>query len=351
MRRFPALCLALAACGGACGGHDTTSPPDGYNPYGLANTGPGVLSVSPLDTTTVFAITPLGKVAPPGHTLPTDHIYIMFVDPWGSNQQNNDCRARPVRAAGAGVIDFIYVSEPALGDTKVDVQMSKTFHYYYDHILLRPGYVLGTHVNAGDTIATTTGRCPSIDLGAWDTDVTPPGLVNTDRYSGQSLHVVPPLRYFPEPLRSALYRRVRLFDGVPFDKDGRTDWGVKGRLAGDWFHASLALASASTVAGSDSWPKSLSFLYDYFNRQPLLSIGGTIGPALVTPVPTSVGDPAAISVSSGLVAFATQAYNGLWQPGWILVQMLADDRLRIEFAAGATSRPAGFTAAAQDYVR
>ena len=347
MRLTPALCLALAACGG----HETTSPPDGNNPYGLTNTGPGVLSVTPLDTTTIFAITPLGQVAPPGHTLPTDHIYISFVDPWNGQQQLNDCSARPVRAAGAGVIDFVIVTEPTGGDTKVDVQMSKTFHYYYDHVLLRPGMVPGTHVSAGDTIATTTGRCPSIDLGVWDTDFTPTGFVNTDRYVGQTLHVVPPLRYFPEPLRSALYRRVRLFDGVPTDKDGRTDWGVRGRLAGDWFHSSLATASASTVGGPDGWPKHLSFAYDFFSRAPILSIGGTVSPALVTWVPATVGDPATLGVSSGLVAFATQAYNGRLVAGWILVQMIADDRLRIEFVAGATSRPAGFTAAAQEYVR
>jgi len=31
--------------------------------------------------------------------------------------------------------------------------------------------------------------------------------------------------------------------------------------------------------------------------------------------------------------------------------MTAEDRLRIEFSAGASSRPATFTSAAQDYVR
>ncbi len=226
-----ALCT-LAACG-SDGAH-TTAPNEAYNPYGLTTTGPGVLSVTPLDTTTIFAVSPLGSLAPPGHVLPTDHIYISFVDPWSGSQQNNDCRARPVRAAGSGVIDFIIVTE-AQGDTKVDVQMTKTFHYYYDHVLLKPGMVLGTRVNAGDTIATTTGRCPSMDLGVFDFDFVPSGFVNTKRYAGGSLHVVPPLRYFIEPLRSFLYSRVRTIDGVPADKDGRTDFGVRGKLVGDWF--------------------------------------------------------------------------------------------------------------------
>ena len=344
---FASLCLVLAA---GCDAAGTKPTDNGDNPYGLTLTGPGVLSVSPLDTTTIYSITPLGKVAPPGHVLPTDHIYISFVDAWSGQQQLNDCSARPVRAAGAGVIDFILATE-ARGDTKVDVQMTKTFHYYYDHVLLNAGMTLGKHVNAGDTIATTTGSCPSIDLGVWDGDYTPPGYVNTNRYAGQSLHVVPPLRYFSEPLRTALYRRVRLFEGVPSDKDGRTDWGVKGRLAGDWFHSSLATASAGTVGGPDGWPKSLSFLYDYFSRAPLLSVGGTVSPALVTPIPAAIGDPAMLGVADGVIAFATQAYNGLVNPGWFLIQMTTEDRLRIEFFATATSRPASFTSAAQDYVR
>ena len=352
MRHAPSLAIAalltlLAACGGTSG----TGPTDnGDNPYGLTTTGPGVLSVSPLDTSTIYAITPLGKMAPPGHVLPTDHIYISFVDPWGGNQQNNECSARPVRAAGAGVITFILVTEAA-GDTKVDVQMTKTFHYYYDHVLLRPGMTLGTHVNAGDTIATTTGRCPSMDLGAWDTDYTPPGFVNTRRYAYQSLHVVPPLRYFPEPLRSALYRRVRLFDGVPADKDGRTDWGVKGRLAGDWFHISIANDSAGVVGGPDGWPKSISFAYDYGSGAPVISIGGTIATPGALTIAPGFPDFATVSVASGVVAYQGTPNVGLIQPGWLLVQMTADDRIKVEYFAGATARPAAFTGAAQDYVR
>src|SRR5258706_7496571 len=130
----------VALC--ACGGHGPTSSGDaardGSNPYGVTATGPGVLSVSPLDTTTVFAASPLGKLAPPGHTLPTDHVYITFIDAWGGNVQAADCSKRPVYAAGSGVVAWTFVTETA-GDTKVDVQMTETLHYYYDHVLLLPG--------------------------------------------------------------------------------------------------------------------------------------------------------------------------------------------------------------------
>ena len=342
------IALTAAACGGD---GSSTGPTDSASQFGITATGPGVLSVSPLDTSTLFAATPLGMMAPPGHVLPTDHIYLLFVDPWSGQQQLNDCSKRPVRAAGAGVVTFTLVTEPTGGDTKVDIQMTKTFHYYYDHVLLKPGIGVGSHVAAGDTIGTTTGRCPSMDLGVYDYDVTPTGFVNLARYAGSTLHVVSPYKYFSEPLRSWLYARVRLFEGVPTNKDGRTDWGVRGHLSGDWFHASLANDSATVINGPAGWPKSISFAYDWFAAAPRISIGGTIAAAGVLSVRATDPEFAAVSVGSGVVAYKGTPTLGVIPAGWLLVQMTADDRIRVEYFAGATSQPSGFTSAAQDYVR
>ena len=341
------LLLALAACGG--GG--SVAPDNQGNPYGITATGPGVLSVSPLDTSTLIAATPLGMLAPPGHVLPTDHVYLYFVDAWGGQQQNNDCRARPIRAAGSGVVTFVLQTE-AQGDLKVNVQMTKTFHYYYDHVLLKAGIGVGSHVNAGDTIGTTTGRCPSMDLGVIDYDVTPAGFVNPSRYGDFGVHAVSPYPYFSEPLRSWLYARVRMYEGVPANKDGRIDWGVRGKLVGDWFHQSIATAGSSVTMGPAGWPKTLAFAYDWFaSTQPRISIGGTIAEAGVLRIPSTDPDPTTVSVASGLVAYQGTPVMGRISAGWLLVQMVADDRLRAEYFAGATTRPSAFTAAVQEYVR
>jgi len=344
------MALSLVALT-ACGGHgDNTGPADNGNPYGITATGAGVLSVSPLDTSTIFAVTPLGNLAPPGHVLPTDHVYWYFVDPWSGQQQNNDCRARPIRAAGSGVVTFVLVTE-VQGDTKVDVQMTKTFHYYYDHVLLKPGIGVGSRVNAGDTIATTTGRCPSMDLGVIDYDVTPAGFVNPMRYGEMGVHAVSPYKYFSEPLRSWLYARVRMFEGVPVNKDGRIDYGVRGKLVGDWFHSSIANDGSSVTMGPLGWPKALAFAYDWFAAQPRISVGGTIAAAGVLRIPSTDSDPATVSTASGLVAYQGTPVQGPIVAGWMLVQMLTDDRIRVEYFAGATIRPAVFTSAAQEYVR
>lgn len=344
-----ALPFAVGACGD--GGGSSAGPQTDDNRYGITATGPGVLTVSPLDTGTLIATTPLGALAPPGHVLPTDHVYMYFVDPWGNQQQNNDCRARPVRAAGSGVVTFVLQTEVGRSDTKVDVQMTKTFHYYYDHVVLQPGIVVGSHVAAGDTIAFTTGRCPSVDLGVTDYEVSPSGFVNPSRYAGSSGHGVSPYKYFAEPLRTWMYAHVRVYEGVPANKDGRIDYGVRGRLVGDWFHSSIATATSAVTMGPEGWPKSISFAYDWFDRAPRISIGGTITDAGVLRIAAGDIDPANVSTANGIVAYQTTSTLGRIVSGWMLVQMTSDERIRVEYFAGATARPAAFTAAAQEYVR
>lgn len=344
-------CVAIAFACVACGsGSDTTGPSATDNPYGLTETGPGVLSVSPLDTSTLMAATPLGALAPPGHVLPTDHVYLYFVDAWNGQQQLNDCRARPVRAAGSGVITFTLISQQG-GDTKVDIQMTKTFHYYYDHVQLQAGMIVGKHVSAGDTIAYTMGRCPSLDLGVIDADVTPAGFLNSSRYGPTTGHAVSPYKYFAEPLRSWLYARVRVQQGVPANKDGRIDFGIAGKLVGDWFHESLSNASTTNAMGPDGWPKTISFAYDWFDGAVRISIGGTIANPGVLGIGSGDPDPATVSVSDGLIAYKTTATLGSITNGWMLVQMLSAERIRVQYFAGATTQPGGFTAAAQEYVR
>jgi hypothetical protein len=338
----------LSACGGGGGSSDNNG--SGNAPAGITTTGPGVLSVSPLELGTLVYATPLGNLAPPGHVLPTDHVYLYFVDPWGGQVLNANCAARPVYAAGSGVVTFILQTEAA-GDTKIMVQMTKTFMYYYDHILVLPSIKVGSRVNAGDQIATTTGRCPSIDLGVYDLDVNLPGYVNPTRYGDFGAHPVSPYKYFSEPLRSTYYSRIRILEGVPANKDGRVDWGVRGRLVGDWFHSSIANAPSSTVTSAEGWSKSLSFTYEWFNAAPRISIGGTIAPPALFSVPAGALDFNAVTVASGLVAYQATSAQGTAVAGWVLVQMLTDDRIKVEYFANATSAPVAFTSAAQEYVR
>ena len=340
---FTMTVVALQACGGGGGGGASSS---NSVPDGVMGTGPGILSASPLDLTTVVAATPLGKLAPPGHVLPTDHVYLSFVDSTAP-PSSQDCTPRNVYAAGGGVVNFVLQTEAA-GDTKVMVQMTKTFFYYYDHVLLMPGVKVGSKVTAGEKIATTTGRCPSMDLGVYDLEVNPPGFLNPARYGELGAHPASPYKYFTESLRTSYYAKVNYRNTVPVDKDGRLDWGVKGRLSGDWFHTSLpANANAS---GPDGWPKSVSFAYDWVDQSPRISIGGTIASPMVLTISKEDLDPRLVTPASGVQAYRDTPLGPQNRLGWVLVQMLTDDRIKIEYFGG-DQPPAAFTAAAQEYIR
>ena len=340
-----ALLLVLSACGGG-GFRGPTSPSD--NRYGLSG-GAAVLSASPIDPEFIVATSPLGMLGPPAHTLPTDHVYITFADAFGGNTQASDCSRRPIYAAGSGVVSFVVVTEAA-GDTKVEVQMTPTFYYYYDHVTLLPNIASGTRVTAGQQIATTTGRCPSFDLGAYDLDVTLRGLVNPARYGPSTRHAVSPYRYFTEPLRALYLSRSRVFQGVPHDRDGRIDYGVAGRLVGDWFHSSLPV-DWNSAGSPNGWSKSIAFAYDWFNGTPRISVGGAIASPFVGSIGASDPDPADVSVASGLVGYEVRRQGATEMHGWLLVQMTAADRIRVEFLPASAVRPTAFTGAAQDYLR
>lgn len=340
--------LVVVACGGGGSGGPTGNTTD--NPYGITATGPGVLSVSPIDTSEVIATTPLGNLNPPAHTLPTDHVYISYVDVFSGNALNADCRKRPIYAAGSGVVDFVYQGDPR-GDTKVDVMMTKTFHYYYDHVLLLPGITTGARVTAGQQIATTTGFCPSFDLGVYDLSVTNTGLLTPARYGEGTLHAASPYKYFTPALRSLYLSRSRMYDGVPTDREGRIDWGVAGRLVGDWFHTSLAVDVSST-GSANGWSKQIAFVYDLVdNTAPRVSVGGVIANPFIGRIAKTDPDPSTVTVATGLVAYAIRLPGAAEPYGWLLVQMTAPDRIRVEFFPQAAARPSGFTTAAQEYVR
>ena len=135
---------------------------------------------------------------------------------------------------------------------------------------------------------------------------------------------------------------------MPVEQDGKLVWGVRGRLAGDWFHTSLpATQSACTP---DAWPKTIAFAYAWYDRSPKISIGGTIAGPMILNIDKADTDPAQVSVASGLLAYRDTPTGPQNRAGWVLVQMLADDRIKIEYFSGDT-RPLAFSSAAQEYLR
>ena len=81
-----------------------------------------------------------------------------------------------------------------------------------------------------------------------------------------------------------------------------------------------------------------------------VSIGGTL-PIGLWGVEGDTPDPANVSVATGKVVYKLIPYGGSAVPAMLSVQLIADDRIRIEVFVGSNDPNPSFTAAAREYVR
>ena len=304
------------------------------------------LQICPLDLFEVRSITPLGNLNPRGgHVFPTDHIYLDYGHREGL----------PVRAPASG---RVFAIRSQIGDDfKVEVQVNDRLSYYVAHVLPVKGLSVGSTVERGELIAHTSGYS-MLDLGCVDSEVTLKGFVNPDRYPQSTLHCVSPLKLYNDPLRGQLYSKVMRDSS---DKDGRIDYDIAGRLVGNWFLEGLAAESSRGFA--QTWARQLAFVYDVRRPQARrVSIGGTVAPAGLYGLSAVSPDPAEISVKSGLmrlvltIPMPQEADSPHRKPtsvvGILLVQMLASNRVKVEFFPGGNEEQRmGFTESARLYER
>lgn len=328
----------VQACGGAPLAPDRLEQAGGrVSPGG----GPLVFTVPPVDPAVVDFILPLGNLNPPSHTLPTDHIYFYmgFLRPSPG--------AVPVVSPGGGTVAAIFRGSP---DSKIFVRASATHQWYLDHVVLNGDIREGVTLTPGQALG-TTGRGFGLDLGVLNQSRAL-GFLNPARYSGDTLYADAPLRYFEEPVRGQLYAMVRR-EGEGLD--GRIDYDEAGRLTGNWFFEGLPASRSTDVSAGAS---QLAFVYDNVRpAEAVVSTGGVLGPIGVFVVES--GSPAwrDVTPERGPVVFRLSQSGGtlgIRSPqvvGSLLVEMLATDRLRAEFVAGAGQVSGGFTGAARVFVR
>ena len=286
---------------------------------------------SPVDAPAIASVTPLGNLNPPGHTLPTNHIYMFHGTP-----------GLPVTAPGTGRVQTVSRGV----DDAVLVQAGAGVSYSLAHVVLDPGITSGLSLTGGQRLGVTSGVSMAVDLGVSNDAVTL-FFARPERYIPVTIHADSPLKYFQEPLKSTLYAKVRR-NGA--DKDGRIDFDRAGRLSGNWFLEGLPVTDTENVANG---PKHLAFVRDV--EEPALariSIGGSLSVSGAFYVPDGTADPAEITPSTGVVSYRllTNPLRAGTGVGLLLVQMLADDRIRVETFAGSATA-ATFTAASLVYVR
>lgn len=319
-----AAVLAVAAFACASGSTGPTAPSSNDPGAGFPA---GTLSFTalPIALSDVLWVTPLGNLNPPGHILPTDHIY--FYTTRTGLPVNGSTPKAPFRAPADGTVLLILGGVGI--ESKVFIRTHSTFQYYLDHLILTAPIARGSVIKAGDILG-TTGLAYAVDLGVINESLTLPFLVPS-RYIGDTLHADAPLKYFVEPLRSQLYGLVQR---IGPDRDGTIVYDVANRLSGNWF-------------GPDTTP--LSFAYDTYDpNRVLISLGsgtiqGVFGIGAANPAPRDV------SVTTGLVRYSL--YSGSTGPrpsdtsqaGWMLVQMTDNTHIQWEtFPITTTPAPTAF---------
>jgi len=338
-------------------------------------TGPVTFTHFPIPENEIEWIIPIGNVNPPEHPIPTDHMYYLGI--YGKNvPQGTIPGPHEVRAPADGVIRWINWAEGynnitgmTFDDYMVIILHSNTFMtvlgHVYDldnHILQQAGKLkkgdygdyqpVWIPVKAGEVIGRVTGG----DFGAYDKTVTL-NFIHPERYKGAGtsifyLHAVNPLDYFEENLGEYLYQKVQRV-GEP--RGGKIDYDIPGRLIGNWF--------------LDPWKEGywvrgfglLSFAPSVYDSSKIaIGFGRGLG------VPENLifntydevegPDPATVSVQSGPVVYHLTARIWKEHTGWenvnltILVQMVSDEKIKIEAFAGRIENPS-FTSNAKYYAR
>jgi hypothetical protein len=331
--RLRSIVVAVTALFSACGGSTGPTAPGSINSTPTSPAGTLVLRASPIDQAAIRWITPLGNLNPPGHSVPTDHIYFYFADP--SAAESPVARRVEFHAPGDGVVTTVL--DGVGGDSKVFIRQTSTFTYYLDHLILSAPLARGAIITAGQVLG-TTGGAYGVDLGVINESLNLNFIVPS-HYISDTIHADGPLKYFDEPLRSQLYARVQR---IGSDLDGKIDFDVAGRLSGNWF------IGASAV---------LAFAYDTYDPSQVRVSSGTGAMVGVYAIGASDPLPADVSPRSGRVRYALSiAITGPPRPGtptiagYMLAEMIDDTHVKVETFQTVTA-PADFTSAALTYSR
>ncbi len=298
------------------------------------------LLYSPIDLTVVEYLEPLGCVNPPGHTLPTDHVYFYYNLPTNSHSYIQNYTP-PVYAPQAGVINWILNRG---NNSKVMVKVNSNFSYYLDHIVLDSTFALNSNILAGEKIGKTDGTY-AIDLGVLNSNIILSGFINPARY-GSSVNADSPYKYYTEPLRNQMYS---LINRISKDKDGKIDYDIKGRLIGNWFHESVSVQDSNGPVG---WPKEISIAPDSYDPSiTALTFGGYIGIVGKFKIGSLDPDPSQVTVNSGKVTYHLMNYFKPGNSGIIAVQVLDDLRIKVEYFSNGDVNTPEFDSKAQIYTR
>jgi hypothetical protein len=352
MKRSPSLALHLLVglVLSACGGGDSPVDADDGDPdeEQYPDPGPGAYySVSPIELDDIARITPVGtngKVLPIGHTYwySCDTEWLMPVD--------SPCvRAHlPIRSPVDGTVFGV----EHVADGGITIEGPRGLYAGFAHVTPTAGLQRGDSVAAGDTIAVMYSDF-AIDFGMVDYHIDEHRFVNQERFADNPgyLHSRSPIWRFEEPLRSELLARV----STSSDPYGRISFDVAGTAAGNWFLEGIPFEESLLPVHEQAQ----LFLGPLQERVEvgIVSKVGWFAAAMDVAV-AALDAPRWENITSGTgrvwIPLWQAARDGTPDPDWpkggVLLEVLADERLRIEWF-DTHEEPADFTGAAEVYER
>ncbi|MCP6719823.1 MAG: hypothetical protein KJI72_00655 [Patescibacteria group bacterium] len=315
-----------------------------------------LFTVSPVDLDEIDDISPLGGLHPPGHTFPTEHIYIAV------NEQGLTTEIIPLRAPGDIVITSVTSNSdfmaPDRKDYSIKFSLCKDVHGYYNHVKeISDGLKeelnkvkctkfgiggddscekrISYKVAAGTVIGGVGHLQGNFDLGTYDTR-TLLEYVNMDRYSGErSIYIVCPLDYFEQKVQAELYGKIAREEAP---RCGVVSQDVPATLQGNWF-----FGDSNQVR---PWDEHLSFVHSSDDpNYKVISVGGVFTDANFWKfVPAHSGtvnrDFDEVKADGKIYCYDNlKAGNFGWSDlsGRIIVELTSDVDLKIEHQSGSCS--------------
>ncbi len=321
----------------------------------------------PVDLQYIDEIMPLGHLNPPGHPIPTEHIY------WGLARMDLGDQvsgfSKPVKAPAGGVITkIVFTHWAGYPDYSIHIRHTNTFITYLNHLSeisqeilnaagpLKEGWdgnKVYIKINAGDTIGKTSadyGQSAALDMGAYDKNTL--HYIHPEKYPIPVQHAISAIDNFTEELKSQIYQKVKR---TKEPRCGVFDFDIRGKLVGNWF-----LEGTDGWSGEEGYKNYLAFVYDAYDPQYLrVSLGEKLG-GFLSRVEGNAPDFKDVDVNSGEVVYKLigvgEGDEFLGNPlseivvATLLVKMVNEEKIKVEVFDGNLQNPS-FTQNAKFYTR
>jgi len=300
----------------------------------------------PVDMNQVYEINPLGNLAPPGHTIPTEHSYL-HLNAGGSTQELHELHSP------ASVFITSISGGPGLTrdpfDYTIYFSLCKNVVGYYNHVKqLSPRMLEAKKTgncnknqgseyeyceiplekfSAGETMGKVGGLQGNFDFGLMDFS-KPHVFANPARYGARTPYINCPYEHYEKE------KKEKFFSLIKRDDEGQCGFvaqDVAGTLQGNWFYGDARTDSPT------GWDASLSFAIDDADPSTqVVSAGGKFTEAGVWEfTPTNAGNiNRNFSQATPKNAYC---YQSAQRKEKVIVEIVNETSLRIEKQQGECS--------------